>query len=906
MTPSRDEITAKLQEIEAAITALQKALEGPALAVALAPLLEKRAQYRVQAQNVGIIGDAAHVEDGIHYHQPGQQVDTQTNIGNYHDHSTHYTAPPGADPATLRARYLRELARATNRLPWTNVAQDYADPESGEGLGLAAVYTQLDTTALERVTCEAELRDFMACLERDAARRVPAQTLLDREKRLLILGDPGSGKSTLVNYLAYILAQAGNAADAAPWLARLDPWGHGVLLPLRVELRHFAAWAADQPRNRGGLLAYLPELLIAWGLDEFWPTLCESIQHPDAPLLFLLDGLDEVPTAQRGAVVQAVQDFARHYAQHRYVVTCRPYAYVGQPWPLRGFKEVTLAPFSQEQQHAFIATWYSELARRGRIAEAEGQERVQQLQTAIQRRDLQGLAQRPLLLTVMALLHSFRGQLPDDRTELYADAVDLLLRRWERRVGAELGVIEQLALPGLKASDLEAGLYEVAYRAHSGTVEAAGTADVDEGDLRQWLAPYLGKDWNKAGLFVEYIRERAGLLVRHKTAAYTFPHRTFQEFMAACHLVGLEDYPREAAQHVQSDAARWREVFILAAGHAARTHRLGQAIAAVNALCPRELADVARPKAEDFLAAELAGEALLEIGLIGVQREASGQAAQNRVRRWLVAALRADKELLAARQRAQAGNVLAQLGDPRDFDELIDIPAGPFLMGSDPAQDQQAYGDEQPQHEVTLPAYRIGKYPVTVGQFRRFVVESGYKPRDNRCPEGIANHPVVNVTWHDARAYCAWLTEVWRAAGKITVAEEVRLSTEAEWEKAARGTEGLIYPWGDEPDPERANYDKTGIGSTSAVGCFPGGASPYGCLDMAGNVWEWTRSIEQDYPYKADDSREDLEGKGLRVQRGGSWNNNARVARCAYRYRYFPDYFNDNYGFRMVVSLVLS
>jgi predicted NACHT family NTPase len=255
---------------------------------------------------------------------------------------------------------------------------------------------------------------------------------------------------------------------------------------------------------------------------------------------------------------------------------------------LRGFTEVTLAPFDERQQDTFIETWYRELARRGRLAESDAQDRAQQLQGAIRRQDLAGLAQRPLLLTVMALLHSFRGQLPEDRTELYADAVDLLLRRWERRVGREVGLLEQLALPGLKASDLEAGLYDVAFRAHSVMGEQGGTADIDEGDLRKWLSPYLGGSWDKAGDFVAYIRERAGLLVRHKTEAYTFPHRTFQEFMAACHLVGRTDYVTEAARLVRADPARWREVFILAAGHAARIHRLGSAIASVNALCPQE------------------------------------------------------------------------------------------------------------------------------------------------------------------------------------------------------------------------------------------------------------------------------------------------------------------------------
>jgi predicted NACHT family NTPase len=198
------------------------------------------------------------------------------------------------------------------------------------------------------------------------------------------------------------------------------------------------------------------------------------------------------------------------------------------------------------------------------------------------------LAERPLLLTVMVQLHTYRGRLPHDRTELYADAVDLLLERWESHIGRTAGIVEQLGIPGLKRYNLEAGLYAVAFQAHS---QAGGetSADIAEADLRHWLAPHLGGSYDKAGLFIDYIRERAGLLIRHKTEAYTFIHRSFQEFLAACHLVGLPDYASQAARLVQAAPDRWREVFLLSVGHAARTHRLDAAINAVRYLCPRSV-----------------------------------------------------------------------------------------------------------------------------------------------------------------------------------------------------------------------------------------------------------------------------------------------------------------------------
>jgi hypothetical protein len=352
----------------------------------------------------------------------------------------------------------------------------------------------------------------------------------------------------LVNFLAYVLTQAGRAESPDEWLERLQGtgrWTHGHLLPVRVVLRDFAAGLPEDTRQGQAnlLLSHLRHTLERWGLIDFWPHLHAALTEPDRPLLILLDGLDEVPSSLRQPVVDAVNDIASRYPDHRYLVTCRIYAYVGQPCQLFRFHQATLAPFNEEQMAHFVDAWYDELARRGRFTREQARARAEQLQAAVDRPDLRGLAERPLLLTVMALLHTFRGQLPEDRVELYRWTVDLLLRRWEARIGDEQGILEALNVPGLKMSDLEAGLYEVAFRAHSGQSQAEGTADVAEADLRQWLAPYLGGSWDRAGQFVDYIRERAGLLIRHKPEAYTFPHRTFQEYLAACHLLAHKNYP---------------------------------------------------------------------------------------------------------------------------------------------------------------------------------------------------------------------------------------------------------------------------------------------------------------------------------------------------------------------------
>jgi len=215
-------------------------------------------------------------------------------------------------------------------------------------------------------------------------------------------------------------------------------------------------------------------------------------------------------------------------------------------------------------------------------------------------------------------------------------------------------------------------------------------------------------------------------------------------------------------------------------------------------------------------------------------------------------------------------------------------------MGSDRDSDSYANDDETPQHEVPLPAYYIARYPVTVAQFLAFMQDSDGTPEEPESLRGPANHPVVLVTWHEAVAYCRWLTEK-LAASNETPADlrrllrgdgvdqpwQVTLPSEAEWEKAARGTDGRIYPWGDEAEANRANYDETNINRTTAVGCFPGGVSSFGVEEMSGNVWEWTRSLwgsdlgkpDFRYPYQPTDGREDPAAANdvRRVLRGGSF-----------------------------------
>ncbi len=219
-----------------------------------------------------------------------------------------------------------------------------------------------------------------------------------------------------------------------------------------------------------------------------------------------------------------------------------------------------------------------------------------------------------------------------------------------------------------------------------------------------------------------------------------------------------------------------------------------------------------------------------------------------------------------ARQAAPRIDRPAAVMPANDDTEMVFVPAGEFIMGS---ADAEADDDAKPVSKVFVQGFWIDKFEVTNARYRR-CVQAGVCTR----PVGRAyddptkaHHPVTVISWQQAVAYCQW-------AGK-------RLPTEAEWEKAARGTDGRRYPWGNRFDAGRVNAGYSD--GTAAVGSYLQGASPYGAMDMAGNVWEWTSSLYKPYPYNSNDGREDLSARGARVNRGGSWYYTSKYIRTYHR-----------------------
>lgn len=231
--------------------------------------------------------------------------------------------------------------------------------------------------------------------------------------------------------------------------------------------------------------------------------------------------------------------------------------------------------------------------------------------------------------------------------------------------------------------------------------------------------------------------------------------------------------------------------------------------------------------------------------------------------------------------------------------ETILIPDGHFWIGSTKEDDPETRPEEEPQQKLFLPAYYVGKYPVTNAQYYAFVQDTDRLVPDywsnGIFPTGEENHPVVRVSHQDAMAFCRWLSMVERRF--------YRLPTEEEWEKAARGSgDKRRYPWGDEWDPERCNTQEAGIGKTTPVDMYgKKGASPFGVMDMSGNVAEWTCSWYERYPNSLCDNIHF--GRTQRVVRGGSWINEASWARVSFRGHYKPDTRRPYLGFRVVLEV---
>ena len=293
--------------------------------------------------------------------------------------------------------------------------------------------------------------------------------------------------------------------------------------------------------------------------------------------------------------------------------------------------------------------------------------------------------------------------------------MDLLLWRWEAIKLDDLGGEDTIWRQLLRAAqlndiDIKQTMWKLAYETHAQvrtTEDSEATADITQLELLNALRslhPVRSLDWAES--LVQVMQQRAGLLVESRPGVYTFPHRTFQEYLAGRYLSVQPDFT-ERALALADQGVFWWEVILLAAGWLVQSGQIDSPLMLVHELCPET-----PPAAGDeagWRRVWLAGRCMTEIGVARASRRDLGIELMACIPARLVELITHD--CLSPRERAEAGSVLSTLGDPRDLDEMISVPAGAFLMGSDKTKDKLAYGDEMPQHTVTLPAFRIAQIP---------------------------------------------------------------------------------------------------------------------------------------------------------------------------------------------------
>ncbi len=831
---------------------------------------------------------------------------------------------PGAGRAELRMAYLARMLRQANQLPL------FAGKSLSSQIRLAAIYTAIMIQESEGETDWKGQPSKISYIRQSVRSSVLER--MNRTARLVLLGGPGSGKSTFIKYLTLCMAGDMLGADwanlrtlTAPLpsdqqntYAKPQKWDLGVLIPVPIIVRDFVH---DLSTSKGNTTAetlwrHIQNWLEKTSLGDFSVHLYEELLMQGG--LILIDGLDELPEPerQRGQIKSILQDFAHTFSRCRFLVTCRSYAYTRHDWKLEGFNEAVLCPFSSSQIERFIAAWFAHMVEQAKLTSFDAEARAESLNRAITRSpQLAELSGNPLLLSLIAQIHTYRGgRLPEKREQLYDETVGLLLDQWESLKvssmpdGSKTNTSSLSEWLSANPHNIRLELDKLAFEAHRDQADLKGTADIREERLIHALFNAATNKIVALGQLKAHLTDRAGLLVAHGPGLYQFPHRTFQEYLAACHLT-VEGFPHNLAMLLRKDPNRWREVTLLAAAKVCRG--TPEAVwSLVDALCFNDVKsfpvgrEVSESLETDCWGALLAAQALWETGLAEDEPNPCHKPKRERLRRWLLAIVL--HGWLPPPDRAIAGRMLSVLGDERDFDELVSIPAGEFCMGNN------ENNDAKPRHQVNLPAFQISLYPVTNAQYRRFTQATGllWTSREADQPDR-RNHPATQVSWHDALAYCQWLTEQHRQANMIGPDHYYTLPSEAEWERGAAGTEGRLYPWGNEWQDSYANTAELGLGEACTVGMFPQGQSEVGCLDMVGNVWEWTRSLwgknwnlDFRYPYLVEDNkRENLTaGNNVsRIVRGGTWNNDSGYASCYFRYGLPPIDRNNFLGFRVVL-----
>ncbi|MCG6862373.1 MAG: NACHT domain-containing protein, partial [Chromatiaceae bacterium] len=522
-----------------------------------------------------------------------------------------------------------------------------------------------------------------------------------RRRSQVLLGAPGSGKTTFLSFLANALA-LGDSEHLHGWPA--DERNH---LPIFVILRDYDAWLGARGTTREANASLLWEFVLcdlrARNLDFVTISLSDALGRGE--ILLLLDGLDQVSFNLMPLVRDSIQDFRKQYVGCRILVTCRALAYEAPSMQLPGefFPKTTLLPFDSRRVDRFIGNWFEQAVTDGQTTPSKAREKAKALRELVHRRNLRQRASNPMHLSVMALVYASRGELPDTRAGIYEEAIGTLLWHGDRdsRTG-ESGLKLSLREAGRSPNDLIGLLEQLSFEVCADGQATSGIADEERGliagigeqDLISALCrlhPQKRLEWAQA--VADTLKLRTGLFLERQPGALSYFHRSFHEYLAGARLAHHLDFPERAAALVEEGSV-WDEVILFAVGFLVHNQReVERPLSLAHRLCPSQV------PSDDlgWRKVWMSGEVLLEIGLSRVCDNKRRAGFLKLVRSRLAAIV--ERGMLRTRERARVGDVLGLLGDgrfhARRFHQpalfrgrrenalgLVAIAPGPFVMGS--------------------------------------------------------------------------------------------------------------------------------------------------------------------------------------------------------------------------------
>ncbi len=940
---------------EALEDAAEKAEERRAryLKTALEEFFEKYPALRQEAERVM-----------IQIHAEGGSVVVNGNMigGSISVHNE--TVFASIKESVARSAYLNNLKNYCNSLPTAILGEE---KDSDVKISLDKVYIDLDTTTfiedlegqekrgekgdekktpLKVMQATARTKRMILRGEAGSGKSVFVKNLLGLQASVLL----GNGKP-LPEISPDLLPVYIELRNLTPKLkaANLDSL---PLLDKKAKFSNLILEAIGEDARARNAEDFIPEIKAAFNSGK---------------ILLVLDGLDETPQAARKMVQEAVRAVIDFQNIERIIITSRPNVVI-EPKDFPNFKEYAIKPLNKKQIEFFARAWYEELRDLTLFTKEQAEERIKDLARSATEDQLLELSCNPMTLTILALIHRKGAKLPKKRAELYKKVVEIFSDTWQKQKANSVELAPELEKFLEDERRLSKALRHLAYAAHEsnakneGDLSRAKALDILERyhfNKDDVLAlQFLKYIEQRSGLLEDTSgrQNNAGVF-------YRFPHRSIQEYLAGCYMVN-QDNSTEIYWQCAAAGVDWVKPALMGAEHIIHNEPSAwkNLMFMMDELCKENPLESGQAERATLWAGQIA----VEYGIDEIASQwGRGKDFLNRLQLNTLRLIESGKYLTPV-ERAEAGNTLAKLGDLRegvtkDF-LFCRIPPGEFMMGS---KEGEGDSDEHPQFKRKIKQeFYMTRYPITNAQFKLFVDAGGYAtekywgeakaagywqsgkgfkgilddefrtaPVSYREPFNLPNHPVVGVSWYEAVAYCRWLTEKLRDTSytlqgtsyKVQVYEpqtrailedanlqslisarqfEIRLPKESEWEYAARAGTDTPYSWGDTITPDHANYDKTGIGATSAVGLFPKGENKFGLLDMSGNVWEWCLTKWQgDYKdyLKNEEKLNDLAGDERRVVRGGSYNNVGSALRCAIRYWDNPDLRLDDPGFRVVV-----